>query len=86
MDSIERLVPYYRKFTALPFLPRRAIIFALSVLVWIIGGTLMNFHVSPDVCALIVIAGGVGALWSTELWRLWKPLFYIFLVCIAVMK
>ncbi|WP_225031133.1 hypothetical protein [Paraburkholderia sp. XV] len=86
MDSIDRLVPYYRKFTALPFLARRAIIFALSVLVWIIGGTLMNFHVSPDVCALIVIAGGVGALWSTELWRLWKPLFYIVLVCIAVMK
>jgi hypothetical protein len=86
MDTIDRRVPYYRKFTALPFLARRAIVFALSILVWTVGATLVNFHVSPDVCALVVIVGGVGALWSTELWRLWKPLFYIVLVCIAIMK
>ncbi|MGP8484662.1 hypothetical protein ACT2FY_01435 [Paraburkholderia fungorum] len=86
MDAIDLLVPYYRKFNALPFLARRAIIFALSIGLWIVGAGLVNLHVNTDFCALILIAGGVGALWSTELWRLWKPFFYLVVLCIAIMK
>lgn len=86
MDVIERLVRYAKAFNELPFLARRTIVVAFSIALWIVGAMLASFHAQTQVCMVFLVAGGVGALWASELWRIWKPVFYLIVTCIVIMK
>ncbi|MBB5420644.1 hypothetical protein [Paraburkholderia atlantica] len=86
MELIDRMVPFYRKFMALPFFARRAIIFVASVVIWIFGAKLASMHVNEQLTVPILLAGCAGALWSSEIWRLWKVFAVVVVICLAVLK
>lgn len=86
MNAADRLTAYYTKFMALPFFTRRAIIFCASLSLWWFAAMLASKHVNNDLCVLLLLTGAAGALWSSELWRMWKVFAAIVVVCLAIMK
>ncbi|MGF6537187.1 hypothetical protein [Paraburkholderia youngii] len=87
MDPIERPTDYYSKFIALPFFARRAIIFVASVALWWFAAMLASKHVvDMDLCVILLMTGAAGAIWSSEIWRLWKVFAIVVVVCLAILK
>ncbi|OLL27766.1 hypothetical protein BTH42_31685 [Burkholderia sp. SRS-W-2-2016] len=87
MELIDRMVPYYRKFMALPFFARRAIIFVASVALWWFAAMLASRHtVDMDLCAMLLLTSMAGVVWSSEIWRLWKVFAIVVVVCLAILK
>jgi len=86
MNAIDWLMPFYRKFIALPFFTRRAIIFVASVVLWWFGAMLASMHFNNNLCVVILLVGAAGVVWSSEVWRLWKVFAVIVAICLAIMK
>jgi hypothetical protein len=72
MDVLDRLVPYYRKFNALPFIVQRVLLFFMFLGSFVLGVKLGPYN--RDLGGVFLIVAWFGIMWSTELWRLWKPL------------
>ncbi|MGF6472632.1 hypothetical protein [Paraburkholderia youngii] len=83
---MDRLTVCYTKFMALPFFTRRAIIFGASLALWWFAAMLASMHVNNDLCVVLLLIGAAGALWSSELWRMWKVFAVVVAVCVAIMK
>ncbi|WP_152854788.1 hypothetical protein [Paraburkholderia atlantica] len=83
---MDRLSVCYTKFMALPFFTRRAIIFGASLALWWFAAMLASMHVNNDLCVVLLLTGAAGALWSSELWRMWKVFAVVVAVCVAIMK
>ncbi|TDN59075.1 hypothetical protein [Paraburkholderia sp. BL10I2N1] len=75
MDPLDRLVPYYRAFQRLPFIARRMIYVAFFMACFVIGVKTGKYSV--ELGSSFLIAAWFGIVWSTGLWRLWKPLLII---------
>jgi hypothetical protein len=71
---------------ALPFFVRRAIIFVASVALWWFAAWLASMHVNNDLCVVLLLTGAAGAVWSSEVWRLWKVFGVVVLICLAILK
>jgi hypothetical protein len=72
MDPLDRLVPYYRKFNALPFLVPRAALLVLFLASFVVGVKLLPY--SEHLSFVFLATSWVGVVWASGLWRLWKPL------------
>jgi hypothetical protein len=72
MDPLDRLVPYYRKFNALPFLVTRAALIVLCLASFVVGVKLLPY--SEHLSFVFLATSWVGVVWASGLWRLWKPL------------
>ncbi|MGF6735586.1 hypothetical protein OKW50_007759 [Paraburkholderia youngii] len=83
---MDRLTVCYTKFMTLPFFTRRAIIFGASLALWWFAAMLASMHVNNDLCVVLLLTGAAGALWSSELWRMWKVFAVVVAVCVAIMK
>ncbi|MEX3931205.1 hypothetical protein AB4Y32_05175 [Paraburkholderia phymatum] len=86
MRAADWLTLFYVKFMALPFFARRAIIFVVSLALWWFAAMLASMHVNNDLCVVLLLTGAAGAIWSSELWRLWKVFAIVVAVCLAIMK
>ncbi|NVI08929.1 hypothetical protein FSB64_35440 [Paraburkholderia sp. JPY454] len=86
MNAMDRLTVCYTKFMALPFFTRRAIIFGASLALWWFAAMLASMHVNNELCVVLLLTGAAGALWSSELWRMWKVFAVVVAVCVAIMK
>ena len=87
MDPIDRSTSHYSKFMALPFFARRAIIFVASVALWWFAAMLASKHaVDMDLCAVLLLTSMAGAVWSSEIWRLWKVFAVVVVICLAILK
>lgn len=86
MNPTNRLFLYYTKFMALPFFVRRMIVFIASVALWWFAAMLASMHVSNDLCVVLLLTGAAGALWSSELWRMWKVFAVVVAICVAIMR
>ena len=86
MGVTDRLTSCYMKFMALPFLARRTIIFLASLGLWWFAAMLASMHVNNDLCVVLLATGAAGAIWSSELWRMWKVFAIVVAVCLAIMK
>ena len=86
MNATDRLTRYYTKFMALPFFARRAIIFGASLALWWFAALLASMHVNNSLCVVLLLTGAAGAIWSSELWRMWKVFAAIAVICVAIMK
>ena len=72
MDLLDRLVPYYRKFNALPFVVRRAALLVMFLASFVVGVKLLPYF--EHLSYMFLLIAWFGIVWSTGLWRLWKPL------------
>jgi hypothetical protein len=86
MNTTDQMTAYYTKFMALSFFTRRLIIFVASIALWWFAAMLASMHVNNELCVILLLAGAAGALWSSELWRLWKVFATIAVICIAILK
>ncbi|NUX57944.1 hypothetical protein [Paraburkholderia youngii] len=86
MDPIERPTDYCSKFMALPFFARRAMIFVASVALWWFAAMLASKQVDMNLCVILLMTGAAGAIWSSEIWRLWKVFAIVVVVCLAILK
>ncbi|MGF6851151.1 hypothetical protein [Paraburkholderia sp. CI3] len=83
---MDQLSVCYTKFMALPFFVRRVIIFVASVALWCFAAWLASMHVNNDLCVVLLLTGAGGALWASELWRLWKVFAVVVVICLAILK
>ena len=72
MDPLDRLVPYYRKFNALPFLVQRAALIVVFLASFVVGVKLLPY--SRHLSFAFLAISWVGVVWASGLWRLCKPL------------
>jgi hypothetical protein len=84
MDLLDRLVPYYRKFNALPFVVRRAALFVMSLGSFVVGVKLLPYN--EHLSYMFLLVAWAGVVWSTELWRLWKPLAIALVIYLRVFR
>ncbi|MGF6547142.1 hypothetical protein [Paraburkholderia youngii] len=42
--------------------------------------------VDMDLCVILLMTGAAGAIWSSEIWRLWKVFAIVVVVCLAILK
>ncbi|WP_429349343.1 hypothetical protein [Paraburkholderia sp. Clong3] len=72
---------------ALPFFARRGIIFVASVALWWFAAMLASKHVvDMDLCVVLLLTGAAGAVWSSEIWRLWKVFAIVVAICLTILK
>ncbi|APA90422.1 hypothetical protein BJG93_33065 (plasmid) [Paraburkholderia sprentiae WSM5005] len=83
---MDRLSVCYTNFMALPFFLRRVVIFIASVALWVFGAWLAHMHVNMDLCVVVLLTGAGGAVWASEVWRLWKVFAIVTVVCLAILK
>jgi hypothetical protein len=82
MDPLDYLVPYYRKFNALPFLVQRALLIVLFLACFVVGVKL--FPYSEHLGGMFLIICQVGLVWATDLWHLGRPLFKAFVIYLRI--
>jgi hypothetical protein len=82
MDPLDQLVPYYRKFNALPFLVRRAVQILVFLASFVAGVKLLPY--SEHLSFLFLAISWVGVVWASGLWRLWKPLTVALVICLRM--
>ncbi|CAG4914125.1 hypothetical protein [Paraburkholderia gardini] len=75
MDALDRLVPYYRAFNRLPFVVRRILLVMTFLGSFVVGVKL--FPHFENLGLMFLMIAWFGLVWSTGLWRLWKPLAII---------
>jgi hypothetical protein len=84
-NVIERVMLAVRAFQKLPALVRRiACFYGLGLMLPI--GVELNRHGFPELGSDLLLAIFVAMVWSTGIYRYWKPLVTALLVILAIME
>lgn len=82
MDVLDRLVPYYQKFNALPFIVLRAALIVVFLACFVVGVKLLPY--SEHLAFMFLLTSQVGVVWATGAWRLWKPIAVVLVICLRI--
>jgi hypothetical protein len=82
MDMLDRLVPYYRKFNALPFVVQRTALIAMFLACFVAGVKLLPY--AEHLAFIFLLTSQVGIVWATGAWRLWKPIAVVLVICLRI--
>ena len=72
---LETILPWYRRFNALPFLARRALLSVLFVCSLIVGVKIAPW--STDAAGVFLLIAWVGLVWATGFWYVLRAAWFI---------